>query len=86
MEPKPETSHTYVNIGTGRERVDFDSHKNEVCKADVNLHATTIDNSESEGEKPEAESDNGQLVRPVDEVPSQIQYKGAKSVYEVYIF
>ena len=57
LEPKPDTSHTYVNIG--REQTDFRHNENHDGEANDNFHAIITDNSESEGDKREAQSYNG---------------------------
>ena len=57
----PIPSHTYVNIG--REQIDFHHNKKDDCVANDNFHAIITDNSESEGDKREAQSYNGQPER-----------------------
>ena len=87
LDPKPDTSHTYVNIG--REQTDFRHNEKNDCEANDNLHAIIIDNSESEGDKREAQSYHGQpeslSIPSVHEVSPPIQYEDAESVWEVYI-
>ena len=87
LEPKPDTSHTYVNVG--RAQVDFHHNEKDDSEANDNFHAIISDHSESKGDKREAQSYNGQpespSIPPVHEVSHPIQYEDAESVWEVYI-
>ena len=78
---------TYVNIG--REQIDFHHNEKDDGEANDNFPAIITDNSESEGDKREAQSYNGQPKRAsmpsVHEVSPPIQYEDAESVWEVYI-